>query len=59
MMDWISWVLLLVLGGAVFCSWLADRRGGQVLDERSRGETIDFSIYLYSSKRGQTPRADQ
>lgn len=56
-MSWLAWVGIAVLY-LVWC-WWRDRQQGQVDQSRVEQETIDFSIYLYTSKRGRGPRWDR
>jgi hypothetical protein len=55
-----SWLAGLGLIAVYLCwCWWQDRRSGQVNEAQAEQETIDFSIYLYTSKRGQIPRLDR
>ncbi|WP_373976421.1 hypothetical protein NT239_06570 [Chitinibacter sp. SCUT-21] len=55
--EWLAWGLLaLVLLYLLWC-WFVDRRDG-VVQRDGFDDGVDFSIYLYSPKRGPSARWD-
>ncbi|QLI80938.1 hypothetical protein HZU75_05035 [Chitinibacter fontanus] len=58
-MDWVGLGLLVVFVVLVLKSWWQERRSDLPQDARFDRSGVDFSIYLYSSKRGQLPRLDR
>lgn len=58
-MDWVGLSLLLVFVLWLLKSWWQERHQDLPQDVRFDRSDIDFSIYLYSSKRGDWPRLDR
>ncbi|WP_348944030.1 hypothetical protein ABHF33_11085 [Chitinibacter sp. FCG-7] len=57
-MDALGWIIVLGFVVYLLASWLAYQRQDSKAAPQA-DESLDFSIYLYSSRRGQTPRQDE
>ncbi|WP_157314234.1 hypothetical protein [Chitinibacter sp. GC72] len=57
-MDALGWIIVLGFVVYLLASWWVYQRQDSKAAPRV-DESLDFSIYLYSSRRGQAPRQDE